>query len=140
MYYGVSGLEITGMAGPKTRLKTYLTTNIGETQPDSSFPELRLRRYDVSQDKLFDIVRDAVERLGWNIASVDVGSRTIHAVATTPFWRFKDDVLVQVRKSSTNASTLYVRSSSRVGQADLGANTRHVLDLIAEVDRAGLGT
>lgn len=122
--------------GFSTRLKTYLTTNVAETRHDSAFPELRLRRYDVSPERLFAIARNAIEHLGWEVAEIDAHSRTVHAVATTRLWRFKDDVIVSAQQLSANDSTLYVRSASRIGKVDLGANVRHVLDLLEEVDQA----
>ena len=49
------------------------------------------------------------------------------AVATTRVFRFKDDVTVTVLKEK-DASLVNVRSKSRIGKGDLGANARRIRD------------
>ncbi len=60
---------------------------------------------------------------------IRVGSATdtyLHAVATTPILRFKDDLELAVDDA---AGVLHVRSASRVGYSDLGTNRRRVESL-----------
>lgn len=116
------------------RLLTYLTTNVAETSEHSPFPELRTRRYEAPPGLLFDVARRAAQSLGWEITSLDAENREIHAVATTKVWKFKDDITIKTPPAQPSGSWLVVRSASRVGKGDLGANTRHILDLIQAVD------
>lgn len=116
------------------RLKTYLTTNVVQTSPDSSFPELRPPVFPVSAQRLFDAAAAACTRLGWAAVASDPEKGTLQVVVTTWLWGFKDDVRIVVRPAGEGASMLSVRSASRVGKGDLGANTRHLLDLLAAVD------
>ena len=58
----------------------------------------------------------------------------LHAVVTTKLWKYKDDVVIQIQPAQPSGSWLWVRSSSRVGKGDLGANTRHIMDLVRYVD------
>jgi uncharacterized protein (DUF1499 family) len=131
--------------GPVVRLKTYLTTNVAETQADSLYPELRQPRYPVPPDLLFDAAQRAAQNLGWRKDLVDAEQREIRAVVVTPFWRFRDHVVIRISPISASESTLSVRSSSEIGKGDLGANTRHVLDLLQMIDsilqakRMGIG-
>jgi uncharacterized protein (DUF1499 family) len=127
-------LPLSDPPGLATRLSTYLNTHVAETTEDSPFAELRLRRYEAPDGLLFDIVRRAVLELKWDITNLDAQQKELQAVVTTKIWRFKDDVTIQVRPGQPSGSVLWVRSVSRVGKGDLGANTRHVLDLVEAVN------
>jgi hypothetical protein len=126
-------LPLSEPPGWGTRLSTYLNTNVAETTPDSQFPELRLRRYDAPPALIFDVTRKAVERLRWE-AVFDHETKEIKAVVTTKLWKFKDDVTIQIQPAQPSGSLLVVRSASRVGKGDLGANTRHIMNLVEIVD------
>ena len=132
---GIMGnrLPLAEPPGWGTRLSTYLNTHVAETTQDSPFPELRLRRYDAPPALIVDIARKAVERLRWE-AVFDHEKKEIKAVVTTKLWKFKDDVTIQIQPAQPSGSVLVVRSVSRVGKGDLGANTRHVMDLVEIVE------
>lgn len=127
-------LPLTDAPGLMTRLLTYLNTNVAETTEDSPFAELRLRRYAAPEGLLFDLARRAMQDLQWKITNLDAEKKEIQAVVTTKIWKFKDDVTVQIRPAQPSGSILWIRSASRIGKGDLGANTRHVMDLIEAVN------
>lgn len=127
-------LPLTDPPGIATRLSTYLNTHVAETTEDSPFAELRLRRYEAPEALLFDVARRAVQSLKWEVVSSDAEKKEIQAVVTTKVWKFKDDITIQARPGQPSGSVLWVRSASRVGKGDLGANTRHVMDLLAAVN------
>ena len=127
-------LPLTDAPGVTTRLLTYLNTNVAETTEDSPFAELRIRRYEAPEGLLLDIARRAMQNLKWEIVNVDAERKEIQAVVTTKIWKFKDDVTVQIRPAQPSGSLLWIHSASRVGKGDLGANTRHVMDLIEAVN------
>jgi uncharacterized protein (DUF1499 family) len=120
--------------GLGTRLRTYLTTNVAETRPDHSFAELRERSFPVPAPELYARVREAVRGLGWKLVEEDPQAFRLDAVVETPLLHFRDDVQVEVRPAATQDSRLHVRSASRVGRGDFGANTRHVVDLYRSVE------
>ena len=120
--------------GAGTRLLTYLTTNVAETTPDSAFPELRPRRYAAPAALMFDVARRAADALHWESSTVEPEARKIEAVVTTKIIKFKDDVTIWVEADGDERSTLFARSASRVGWGDLGANTRHLMNLFETVD------
>lgn len=111
------------------RLGTYLTTNVAETRPDHAFPELRERSFSVPASELYARALEAVGSLGWRLVGEDAQNLRLQAVVETPLLRFRDDVQVEVRPAGAGEARLYLRSASRVGRGDFGANTRHVLDL-----------
>ena len=127
-------LPLNDPPGMLSRLSTYLNTHVAETQENSLFPELHPRRYEAPPELLFDVARRAAQNLKWEITVLDADKKEIQAVVTTKVWGFKDDVTIQVQPAQPSGNWLWIRSSSRVGKGDLGANTRHVLDLIQAVD------
>jgi len=120
--------------GLGTRLRTYLTTNVAETRPDHAFPELRERSFSLPASELYPQVLEAVGSLGWRLVQDDPQALRLAAVVETPLLRFRDDVRIEVRPVAAEGSRLRVRSASRVGRGDFGANTRHVLDLYRALD------
>ena len=127
-------LPLNDPPGFGTRISTYLSTNVAETSADSVFPELKLRRYEAPPGLLFYVARRAVQGMKWEVTSMDDAKNEIHAVVTTKLWKYKDDVVIQIQPAQPSGSWLWVRSSSRVGKGDLGANTRHIMDLVRYVD------
>ncbi len=130
----VNNPPLSDPPGFRTRLFTYLTQNVAETRRDHGFPELELRSYTMSPTPLFTRVEHAITALGWEIVDFDPGRYYLHAVVVTPLLKFKDDVEVYL-VPAREGTELHIRSSSRVGKGDLGANTRHILDLLATLGR-----
>ncbi len=127
-------VPVAAPPGAAERLKTYLTSNVVETSDDHSFPELRTRVFELEPDELLDYARRACERLGWDDVGVDPQQRKVRAQVRTPLLRFVDDLEARVEQAGPKSAKLDVRSSSRIGRGDLGANARHVLDLYETVD------
>lgn len=75
---------------------------------------------------------DAARSLGWEIASTDAATGRLEATATTPWWGFKDDVVVRIRPEGAG-SRVDVRSASRVGVSDLGANAGRIRSFLARL-------
>ena len=67
----------------------------------------------------------ALEGLGLEIVAQHPEAGLIEATATTFWFGFKDDVAVRIRADG-QGSRVDVRSVSRVGQGDLGANARRI--------------
>ncbi len=75
---------------------------------------------------------DAARAEGWEIASSDPAKGRIEATATTPWFGFKDDIVVRVRPAQ-GGSRVDVRSVSRVGGSDIGENARRVRGYLARL-------
>jgi uncharacterized protein (DUF1499 family) len=74
----------------------------------------------------------AARDMGWTIVSADASANRIEATATTPFFGFKDDVVVRIAPSA-KGTRVDVRSLSRIGTSDLGANARRVESYLAKL-------
>ena len=75
--------------------------------------------------------------LGWVIVDAEPESGRLEATAVTFWFGFKDDVVVRVRPAD-GGSRLDIRSLSRVGKSDVGANAeriRRFLRRMAELSR-----
>jgi hypothetical protein len=127
-------VPLTQPPGLEKRLMTYLTRNLAETSEDPELPELKLRRYPVSADRLYQVAQQAVSDLGWDLAATSDERKTLGAVVTSRLWRFRDDVTARAIADGKRSSLLHIRSRSRVGKGDLGANISHILDLQAAIE------
>lgn len=67
----------------------------------------------------------AANHLGWAIAAAVEAELRIEATATTRWMRFKDDVVIRIRAHECG-TRLDIRSASRVGSSDFGANARRI--------------
>ena len=76
---------------------------------------------------------DAARSLGWEIVSTDAPTGRIEATDTTTWFGFKDDVVVRVRPEAAGGSRIDVRSASRVGSSDVGANAKRVRSFLAKL-------
>tara|TARA_R110001599_G_scaffold284804_1_gene486914 strand:- start:411 stop:1286 length:876 start_codon:yes stop_codon:yes gene_type:complete len=86
-----------------------------------------------SYDMAFAAALAAVEDRGWTIVTNDVEAGSIEATQSSFWFDFKDDVLIRVIPDG-EGSRIDVRSISRVGLSDLGANSKRVRDLLDEIE------
>jgi uncharacterized protein (DUF1499 family) len=103
---------------------------------EKAYPDIRPMDLERSSLEVFDMVNEAVKRLGWTIALSeppgDNGVGRIEATDRTMIMGFTDDVLVGVTGDDAHAS-IDVRSVSRYGLHDFGANAARIHTLFAEV-------
>jgi uncharacterized protein (DUF1499 family) len=67
----------------------------------------------------------AAESLGWQMTYDNQEAGTLEATETSRIFRFVDDISIRVRPDGTG-SVIDVRSKSRVGRGDMGANARRI--------------
>jgi uncharacterized protein (DUF1499 family) len=73
----------------------------------------------------FDAVDRAMQQLGWEITRRDRATGALEASETSRIFRFVDDVVVRIRPTADGAS-VDIRSKSRDGRGDLGANAARI--------------
>ena len=71
-----------------------------------------------------------LEEQGLDVVNVDETAGIVEATDTTFWFGFKDDLVVRVRPGASG-SRVDVRSVSRVGRSDLGANARRIGEFLA---------
>jgi uncharacterized protein (DUF1499 family) len=78
----------------------------------------------------------AARALGWEIVAAAPAEGRLEATATTRWFGFKDDIVVRVTPAP-GGSQVDIRSVSRVGRSDLGANARRIRAFLAALRRGG---
>jgi uncharacterized protein (DUF1499 family) len=111
---------------------------VAETAPDAVLEELRPLWLQGDPEVLVAGVADTMQDLGWREVSADQAGGRISAQVVSDLFRFTDDVTVYLHAAGTGLSEARVRSASRVGRGDLGANARHVMDLRAALSARGM--
>jgi uncharacterized protein (DUF1499 family) len=108
-------------------------------EQQAAYPEVRPMELERSAPEAFDIVHEAVKRLGWNIVLAEPADEDspgqIEATDRTLLVGFTDDVAIRVTGDDSRAK-IDVRSVSRYGWNDLGANAERIGTLFAEVQSA----
>jgi uncharacterized protein (DUF1499 family) len=105
---------------------------------EKAYPDLRPMELERSVTETFDIAHEAVKRLGWTIALNEPPGEQpgrIEATDRTMLMGYTDDVLIRVNGDDTHAF-IDVRSVSRYGIHDFGANAERIRTLFAEVKSA----
>ena len=92
------------------------------------YPDLKPLVISDAPEVAFARAEAAVRGLGWDIKDTDAGAGTIEATDTTFWYGFEDDVVIRIRPGAGGGSVVDVRSVSRVGGSDLGANAERVRD------------
>jgi hypothetical protein len=104
-----------------------------------AYPDIGPMVIERAAPEVFSIVHEAIDRLGWNIvlseAPGETGVGRIEATNRTLVMGFTDDVIVQVKGDDAHA-TIDVRSVSRYGLTDFGANAKRIRKLFDEVNTA----
>ena len=76
-------------------------------------------------DQAFNRALAVAQESGWTIVTADSASGHIEATDTSRWFGFEDDIVI--RLTPWGAGTrVDVRSVSRVGQGDVGANARRI--------------
>ena len=104
-------------------------------QVKAAYPDLAPIR--VSSDTMQTLTRaeETARSLGWEVVAVDQAAGTLIARETSKLFRFVDDVLVRVRPADGGGAIVDVRSKSRVGQGDLGANAARIRRFAEQLPR-----
>ena len=71
------------------------------------------------------LATQAAREMGWRIVADDPAALRIEATATTPLFGFQDDVVIRITPSASG-SRVDIRSLSRVGGSDFGANAKRI--------------
>lgn len=90
------------------------------------YPELKPLHSDLPAAQVFELVQAAaIEMVRWEIAAVEAGRLQLEVIAASPFFLFKEDVVIQVRSESDGCS-VHMRSKSRLGKGALGTHARRI--------------
>jgi uncharacterized protein (DUF1499 family) len=94
-------------------------------QQREAYPEVQPLLTALSPAEAFDRAEQVARDLGWEIVVTVPQEGRIEATDTTFWFGFKDDVVIRVRPTA-DGSRVDVRSKSRVGRSDVGANAARI--------------
>jgi hypothetical protein len=104
----------------------------------SFYPDLRSLKLAEPPEVVFErAVARAKEHPGWTVTRVDARTGTFEGVAESRVFRFRDDFVVRVRPEEGGGTRVDMRSKSRVGRGDLGANAARIHDFLQALGGAG---
>jgi len=107
-----------------------------------AYPDIRSVRINQPVAEVIAKAKRLAEDRGWDVVNVDSAAGHLEAIATISLFRFKDDVVIRVRAAEngpTNvgangaASIIDMRSVSRVGVHDIGANAKRVRQFLSDL-------
>lgn len=98
-------------------------------QQQAAYPYIQPILTQMTPDQALQRAAATVTQLGWELVSKDQTSGTIEAVDTTLLWGFKDDIVIRIQATDAG-SRIDLRSVSRVGLSDLGANAARIRKFI----------
>jgi uncharacterized protein (DUF1499 family) len=94
-------------------------------QQHKAYPEVKPLLLGVPAEAAFDSALAVVRRMGWEIVDANRSEGRIEAVDRTFWFGFQDDIVIRISHQAS-ASRIDVRSVSRVGKSDIGANAKRV--------------
>ena len=89
---------------------------------------------DAPRGQVFEAALRIAGQEGWEIVTSDADAGVLEATHTSGWWGFKDDVAIRIREAEGNTTRVDMRSVSRVGGSDLGANARRISAFLYELD------
>ena len=96
------------------------------TEVKRGYPDLAPIRVSSDPARALSLAEETARGLGWEVVTVDPAAGTLLARDTSKIFRFVDDVVVRVRPMEPGGSLVDLRSKSRVGQGDIGANAARI--------------
>ena len=104
-----------------------------------AYPDIETVELEVPVQRAFEITLQLVTRRKWLVIDERAPQPPrrighIEAVARTTIMGFRDDVVVRVTMIPGAGSRVDVRSASRYGLHDFGANAKRVTALLADID------
>ena len=97
----------------------------------AAYKDLAPLKMDGTPDDVFKRVQIlAGEVPDWQITRNDPHLHTLEGVATSGLFKFHDDFIIEVRPADGSGSLVEMRSKSRDGKGDLGANYHRIMSFM----------
>jgi uncharacterized protein (DUF1499 family) len=94
-------------------------------QQKRGYPDIAPLKLALEPARAFERAERAARAMGWDIVAVAPDALRIEATDTTALFGFKDDVVIRIRPLGAG-SIVDLRSLSRVGGSDFGANAKRI--------------
>jgi len=104
-----------------------------------AYPEVQPVFLALPRGQAFELALKTARDMSWKIIHHSESEGLIEATDTTLFFGFKDDVAVRLRQQDQQ-TRIDVRSVSRVGLSDIGANAARILAYLEKLKAASRGS
>lgn len=101
-------------------------------QQKKAYPDIVSKAVRGQPADAFARAMDVARSMGWRIVQADGIEGRIEATATTTWFGFQDDIVIRILPSP-QGSVVDVRSASRVGRSDIGANAKRIREFLARL-------
>ncbi|MCK5747990.1 MAG: DUF1499 domain-containing protein, partial [Oricola sp.] len=99
----------------------------------AAYPDVRPLDLAISFEDAFAAALAVIESRGWKVLSADPAESQIEAIATSRIFGFEDEVAVRITETDGGVR-VDMRSRSRLGQIDRGANARRIISFTSELE------
>lgn len=127
-------VAVLPLRGPKTNSAEYAGAALAEQQ-HKAYPEIKPILLALARDQAYERALAAARQMGWEIVAANAAQGRIEATARTFWLGFKDDVVVRITEAP-GGSRVDVRSASRVGRHDFGANAKRLTSYLDRLKTA----
>ena len=120
--------RVAELRGANSNPLDYDASVLGPLQ-SAAYPNVKPLETALDREAAFNKAVAVLKDMGLEIVSAEPGSRIVEATFTSFWFGFKDDVVVRIRPQGAG-SVIDVRSVSRVGRSDLGANAKRIEEFL----------
>jgi uncharacterized protein (DUF1499 family) len=103
-------------------------------QQHEAYPNVKPLIVDLPGNSTFDLVTATARQMKWTIVNEQRSAGIVEATTTTPFFGFTDDIVIRLTPEGSQ-TRIDVRSLSRVGISDVGANADRILTFLEKIKR-----
>jgi uncharacterized protein (DUF1499 family) len=124
---GVNSLDLAAKTIPTTPAKRFGAMEglkVTEVQA-KAYPDIAPIKLAATPEQAYQRAQAAAVKLGWRLGYVSSDKQIFEASVQSQFYGFIDDIVVRIRPSGDGV-VVDVRSVSRVGVSDLGANAKRI--------------
>ncbi len=102
----------------------------------ASYPDIAPLKLPIHAGRAFELARQlAQSQPRWTVITADPADGEIEGWAATLIMGYRDDFVIRVRDDG-NGAVVDMRSASRIGVSDLGANARRIKEFFAALKSA----
>ena len=96
-----------------------------------AYPGVRTLKVAAAPAEVWTAAQSEAQAQGWTVVNADPATGGVEATAETFWFGFKDDVAIRIRANPAGGASVDVRSTSRVGLSDMGANAARIEAFLA---------
>ncbi|MFT5692361.1 MAG: hypothetical protein ACI92E_001693 [Oceanicoccus sp.] len=122
--------KVVALRNDYTNPLEYNIEELAEIQ-SKAYPNVITLMTDLSIGEAHVQAKAVVESMGLELVNSDAETGIIEATETSAIWGFKDDIVVRISEKE-GKTAVDLRSVSRIGRSDLGANANRIEKFLAK--------